>query len=128
AHEQSGVLPPGSVKAHEEMRQKAQEYAFKPMSLETDTKFVKFSQEQLSQKRDYIEFRIKERGEEVISSRHILPTSSPLPKYKTDNKNSPCRRLHLIHIALPNRFGLVWQSSSKSMALARKREKKGVSG
>ena len=71
AHEASGVLPPGSVEAHKEMRERAGEYAFKPMSLETDTKFVKFSQEQLSQKRDYVQFRIKERGEEINELRDV---------------------------------------------------------
>lgn len=71
AHEASGLLPPGSVEAHKEMREKAQEYGFKPMSLETDTKFVKFSAEQLSQKRDYIQFRIKERGEEAGELRDV---------------------------------------------------------
>ena len=71
AHEQSGLLPPGSVKAHEEMRAKAQEYGFKPVSLETDTKFVKFSAKQLSQKRDYITYRIKERDEEISELRDV---------------------------------------------------------
>ncbi len=71
AHQESGLLPPGSVEAHKEMRQKAQEYGFEPMSLEPDTKFVKFSAEQLSQKRDYVQFRIKERGEEVSELRDV---------------------------------------------------------
>jgi len=64
-------LPPGSVEAHKEMTEKAQEYGFKPVSLESDTKFVKFSAEQLSQKREYLDYRIKERQQELEELRDV---------------------------------------------------------
>ena len=63
--EASGVLPPGSLKSLKEMREKAAEYGFKEGSLQTDTKFVKLTTKQLSQKKEYLTYRAKERSEEL---------------------------------------------------------------
>ncbi|MBA7496870.1 hypothetical protein ES702_07479 [subsurface metagenome] len=71
AHQDSGVLPAGSVEALKEMRQKGQEYAFHPESLDLTTKFKKFSEKQLSQKREYLSYRIKEREEESSELRDV---------------------------------------------------------
>lgn len=71
AHQDSGVLPAGSVEAHEEMREKGQEYAFHPESLDLTTKFKKFSEKQLSQKREYLSYRVKEREEELSELRDV---------------------------------------------------------
>lgn len=61
----SGILPPGSVKHFREMREEAGEYGFHPESPEEDTKFVKLSEKQLSDKKEFLEYRLYERGEEL---------------------------------------------------------------
>lgn len=71
AQQEMGILPSGSVEQLEEMRQRGQEYAFHPESLDLTTKFVKFSEKQLSQKREYISYRIKEREEELNELRNV---------------------------------------------------------
>lgn len=71
AQQEMGILPSGSVEQLEEMRQRGQEYAFDPESLELDTKFVKLNEKQLSQKNEYLTYRIKEREEELNELRNV---------------------------------------------------------
>ena len=67
-----GILPAGSVEHLKKMRERSEEYAVHPESLEElSTKFVKLNDKQLSQKREYITFRIKEREEEVNELRNV---------------------------------------------------------
>lgn len=71
SQEQSGILPPGSLKSLKEMREKAGEYGFKESSLQTDTKFSKLTTKQLSQKKEYLTYRAKERSEELEELRNV---------------------------------------------------------
>ncbi|MBA7494989.1 hypothetical protein ES702_05568 [subsurface metagenome] len=68
---ESGILPPGSLESLKEMREKAQEYGFKESSLQTDTKFSKLTTKQLSQKKEYLTYRAKERSEELSELQNV---------------------------------------------------------
>lgn len=72
--EASGVLPPGSLKSLKEMREKAAEYGFKEGSLQADTKFSKLTKKQLGQKKEYLTYRAKERGEELSELQNVTDT------------------------------------------------------
>lgn len=69
--EDMGILPKGSVEQLKERRERGQEYAFHPESLDLSTKFKKLSAKQLSQKREYVSYRIKEREEELDELRNV---------------------------------------------------------
>jgi len=63
--EASGILPPGSLKNLQDMRDRAAEYGLHPDSLQKETKFSKLTLPQLSQKKEYLEFRARERASEL---------------------------------------------------------------
>lgn len=71
AQEASGALPPGSLKNLKEMREKAEEYGFKEGSLQSETKFAKLTTDQLSQKKEYLTYRSKERSEELSELQNV---------------------------------------------------------
>lgn len=71
AQEASGILQPGALESLKEMRQKAEEYGFKESSLQGDTKFVKLTEKQLSQKKEYLTYRAKERSEELSELQNV---------------------------------------------------------
>lgn len=69
--EAMGILPVGSLKQAKEMRDRSQEYAFSPESLDNDTKFKEFSEEQLVQKRNWLIDRVETREAELTELRDV---------------------------------------------------------
>lgn len=71
AQEANGLLSPGSLENYREMRDRSKEYEIKSTSLVEDTKFASLSKDQLNQKKVYLNYRAKERSEELEELRDV---------------------------------------------------------